>query len=476
MKLWSKSLTGALKMVGIFGLLALITPVFAQEAAPAAEAVAAAAEAAPAAAEEAPAFTDLATFAESPGYALFTANNIWMMLAAALVFIMHLGFASVESGLTRSKNTVNILFKNTLIPCIGILTYAICGFNLMYPGFEEGSKSFIGFAGWGIGAADEMALTSDYAAGYTYWTDFLFQGMFAATAATIVSGAVAERIKLSSFLVFSTIFVAVSYPITGSWKWGYGWLNDLGFYDFAGSTLVHSVGGWGALAGVIVLGPRLGKYKDGRVQPMLGHSMPLATIGVFLLWLGWFGFNGGSVLSADPALVSLTLVTTTLAAAAGGVAAALTSWVMLKKPDLSMTLNGILAGLVGITAGADQMLAMSATIIGLLSGILVVFSVFFFDKLKIDDPVGALSVHLVCGIFGTLAVGLFGAKAGGEQIVAQLIGIASIGAFTFVFALVLFLVIKAVMGLRVSAEEEIEGLDIGEHGNEAYPDFTPAHK
>lgn len=480
MKLWSKPFLGLLKLTGVLAMFAFAAATHAQDAAPAAEeAMAAATEMvadAAAAAEEAPEFTDLATFEASSGYALFTANNIWMMLCAGLVFIMHLGFATVESGLTRSKNTVNILFKNTLIPCIGLLTYAICGFNLMYPGFEEGSKSFLGFAGFGISVTDEMALTSDYAAGYTYWTDFLFQGMFAATAATIVSGAVAERIKLSSFLVFSTLFVAVAYPIAGSWKWGYGWLNDLGFYDFAGSTLVHSVGGWGALAGVLVLGPRLGKYKDGRVHPMLGHSMPLATIGVFLLWLGWFGFNGGSVLSANPALVSLTLVTTSLAAAAGGLAAAFTSWIMLKKPDLSMALNGILAGLVGITAGADQMAAMSSTIIGLISGVLVVFSVFFFDKLKIDDPVGALSVHLVCGIFGTLAVGLFGELAGGAQLMKQLIGVASIGAFTFIFALVLFLVIKAIMGLRVSAEEETEGLDLGEHGSEAYPDFTAAHK
>jgi ammonium transporter, Amt family len=249
--------------------------------------------------------------------AMFTANNIWMMLSAALVFIMHLGFATVESGLTRAKNTTNILFKNSLIVCIGILTYAICGFNLMYPGFEDGSKAWFGFSGLGI-SAPEGGLTSAYNPGYTYWTDFLFQAMFAATAATIVSGAVAERIKLSSFLVFSTIFVAISYPITGSWKWGYGWLNTLGFYDFAGSTLVHSVGGWGALAGAIVLGARTGKFVGGQVRPILGHSMPLATIGVFLLWLGWFGFNGGSVLSADPAAVSLTLVTTCIAAAAGG--------------------------------------------------------------------------------------------------------------------------------------------------------------
>ena len=455
------------KVIAIFGLLALVTSGLAQDAAPAA--------AEPAA--EAPKYESVEKFAESPGYATFMTNNVWMMLSAGLVFIMHLGFACVESGLTRSKNTVNILFKNTLIPCIGLLTYALCGFNLMYPGFEAGvSKDWFGFAGFGVSVSDPVAgLTDAYNAGYTYWTDFLFQAMFAATAATIVSGAVAERIKLSTFLVFSTIFVAVSYPITGSWKWGYGWLNTLGFYDFAGSTLVHSVGGWGALAGVLILGPRLGKYKDGKLHhPMLGHSMPLAVIGVFLLWLGWFGFNGGSVLSANPGPTSLVLVTTCLAAAAGGVGAALTSWIVLKKPDLSMALNGILAGLVGITAGADQMAALSSILIGLIAGVIVVFSVLFFDKFKIDDPVGAISVHLVCGIWGTLAVGLFGNMAGGSQLVKQLTGIGAIGAFTFIFAYVVFFVLKLTMGLRVSAEEEVEGLDIGEHGNEAYPDFTRA--
>lgn len=450
-----------MKTATVFAALAMISTGFAQEAAP-----------------EAPKYADLAAFQESAGYTLFTANNIWMMLATALVFIMHLGFATVESGLTQSKNTVNILFKNTLIPCIGLLTYAICGFNLMYPGADYAGGWF-GFAGFGVSVTDEVgSLTDVYNAGYTYWTDFLFQGMFAATAATIVSGAVAERIKLSSFMVFSVLFVAIAYPITGMWKWGNGWLNNLEtpFYDFAGSTLVHSVGGWGALAGVLLLGPRLGKYVNGKVKPILGHSMPLATIGVFLLWLGWFGFNGGSVLSANPALTSLVLVTTCLAAAAGGFSAAVTSWFVLKKPDLSMALNGILAGLVGITAGADQMAAMSSVVIGLISGVLVVFSVIFFDKLKIDDPVGALSVHLVCGIFGTLAVGLFGNLAGGAQLMSQLKGIVAVGVFTFIFAYVLFFVIKITMGLRVSAEEETEGLDIGEHGNEAYPDFTPAHK
>ena len=448
--------------------LTLEPTAFAQDAAPAA--AEAAATAAPAA--EAP------PAADGPSVELFTTNNLWMMIAAALVFIMHLGFATVESGLTQSKNTVNILFKNTLIPCIGLLTYALCGFNLMYPGFADGDSQFwYKFAGFGI-TTDEAGLTSAYNVGYTYWTDFLFQAMFAATAATIVSGAVAERVKLGSFLIFSTIFVAVCYPIAGSWKWGNGWLNrlDTPFYDFAGSTLVHSVGGWGALAGVMLLGPRLGKYTaDGKVKPILGHSMPLATIGVFLLWLGWFGFNGGSVLSADPGLVSLTLVTTSLAAAAGGVAAAMVSIIFLKKPDLSMALNGILAGLVGITAGADQMTAGSSIIIGLIAGVLVVMSVLFFDKIKIDDPVGAISVHLVCGIWGTLAVGIFGAKAGTAQLMSQVTGVVAYGVFAFAFAFVLFLVLKMTMGLRVSREEESEGLDIGEHGNVAYPQFQSNH-
>ena len=400
---------------------------------------------------------------------LFTVNNLWMMIATALVFIMHLGFATLEAGLTRSKNTVNILFKNSIIPGIGLLTYALVGFNLMYPGADY-AGAFFGFAGFGIGT-DADGLTSAYNIGYTYWTDFLFQGMFAATAATIVSGAVAERIKLPTFLVFSTLFVAISYPITGMWKWGGGFLNEMGFYDFAGSTLVHSVGGWGALTGIIFLGARKGKYLKNRIQPLPGHSMPLATIGVFLLWLGWFGFNGGSVLSADPGLVSLVLVTTSLAAAAGGVGAMLTTWNVYKTPDITMLLNGILAGLVGITAGADLMSPLESIIIGFISGVIVVFSVSLFDKIKLDDPVGALSVHLVCGIFGTLAVGLFGSKAGLGQLWTQFIGVISVGAFTLAFSTILWIVLKKTMGLRVSEAEELEGLDVGEHGMESYPDF-----
>lgn len=400
---------------------------------------------------------------------LFTINNLWMMLATALVFIMHLGFATLEAGLTQSKNTINILFKNSVIPAIGLLTYTIVGFNLMYPG-ESFTGAFFGFAGFGISAtADD--LTSSYNIGYTYWTDFLFQGMFAATAATIVSGAVAERIKLSSFLIFSTLFVGLVYPMVGMWKWGGGFLDTLGFYDFAGSSLVHSVGGWGALTGVIFLGPRLGKYAKGKIHPIPGHSIPLAVIGVFLLWLGWFGFNGGSVLSADPALVSLVFVTTSLAASAGAIGAMSASWGFLKKPDLTMTLNGILAGLVGITAGADIMTPMESIIIGFIAGVIVVFAVITFDKLKLDDPVGALSVHLVCGIFGTLAVGIWGEKAGLEQLWFQTIGVLSIAAFVVPVTLILWFTLKKTIGIRVSEEEEYGGLDVGEHGMEAYPDF-----
>lgn len=399
--------------------------------------------------------------------AVFTANNVWMLVATFLVFIMHLGFASLESGLTRAKNTTNILFKNVSIISIGILTYAIVGFNLMYPGDFNG---YFGFAGFGIAAPEGAAGLIEYAdGGYTYWTDFIFQAMFAATAATIVSGAVAERIKLSSFLVFSTIFVAIVYTIAGSWKWGGGWLDSMGFYDFAGSTIVHSVGGWGALVGAVILGPRLGKYTKSGLKPIPGHSLPLATIGVFLLWFGWYGFNGGSVLSADPELISLVFVTTSLAAAAGIIGAMMLSWIVFKKPDLSMILNGSLAGLVGITAGADVMGPMSAVIIGFIAGLIVVASVIFFDKtLKIDDPVGAISVHLVCGIWGTLAVGIFAADF---SFITQLKGVAAYGVFTVVCALILFLALKYTIGIRVSEEEEYEGLDIGEHGMEAYPDF-----
>ncbi len=406
----------------------------------------------------------------SGAHALYVANNTWMLIAAFLVFIMHLGFATLESGLTRAKNTVNILFKNVMILAIGLLTYSVVGFNLMYPGEAWVFGKWLGFGGFGVSSPEGAAGLIDYAGGaYTYWTDFLFQAMFAATAATIVSGAVAERIKLHSFLVFSVFFVGLVYPFLGSWKWGAGWLDQLGFYDFAGSTLVHSVGGWGALAGAVLLGPRLGKYVKGNIKAIPGHSMPLATIGVFLLWLGWFGFNGGSVLSADPGLVSYVCVTTTLAAAAGVVGAMFASEILQKKPDLSMVLNGSLAGLVGITAGADVVSVLSAVVIGLIAGGLVVASVVFIDsKLKIDDPVGALSVHLVCGIWGTLAVGIFSPD---HSLLTQMAGVASYAAVAFPAAFLIFSVLKATMGIRVPAEEELKGLDIGEHGMESYSGF-----
>ena len=408
-------------------------------------------------------------FADDPISAeMFTVNNTWMLVATFLVFIMHLGFATLEAGLTRPKNTVNILFKNTAIVAIGILTYALDGFNLMYPG-EFFFGKVLGFAGFGL-ATDDAGITSAYNAGYTYWTDFMFQGMFAATAATIVSGAVAERVKLHSFLIFTAIYVAIIYPIVGSWKWGAGWLDDLNFYDFAGSTIVHSVGGWGALAGVLLLGPRIGKYVNGTVKPIMGHNLPMATIGVFLLWLGWFGFNGGSVLSADPGPVSFVFVTTTLAAAAGIMGAMMTSWTVQKKPDLSMVLNGCLAGLVGITAGADSVTVMSSIIIGLIAGTLVVLAVIFFDKIRIDDPVGAISVHLVCGVWGTFAVGIFSTNPE-HTLLAQLIGVASVGVFCFTSAFIIFYVLKVTIGIRVSEDEELQGLDIGEHGMEAYSGF-----
>ncbi|MBU3759392.1 MAG: ammonium transporter [Candidatus Omnitrophica bacterium] len=399
---------------------------------------------------------------------MFAVNNVWMMVAAALVFWMNLGFATVESGLTRSKNTANILFKNTLVPAIGILTYAIMGFNLMYPGTFSIGKIF-GFAGFGL-ATNDAGVTSAYNVGYTYWTDFLFQAMFCATAATIVSGAVAERIKLSSFLIFTAVFTALVYPVIGSWKWGKGWLDGLGFYDFAGSTLVHSVGGWAALAGILLLGPRAGKYVNGKIRPIMGHSMPLATIGVFILWLGWFGFNGGSVLSADPALVSYVLVTTNLAAVAGILTATLTSWAIQKKPDLSMVLNGCLGGLVGITAGCDSVSIMSSVIIGGVAGVLAVLGVLLFDRLRIDDPVGALSVHLVNGVWGTLAVGIFSMNPA-HTFTAQLIGVLACGITAFIGSYIIFFVLKITLGIRVSDQEELRGLDVGEHGMEAYAGF-----
>jgi len=400
----------------------------------------------------------------------FTTSMLWTVIAAALVFIMHLGFATLESGLTQQKNAVNIMFKNVFIISIGLISYAVIGFNTHYPGDFNGWISFGSFIGDLSGPGMDTFDYGGVGLAMTAYGDFIFQAMFAATAATIVSGAVAERVKLGSFMIFATLLVAIAYPVVGSWHWGGGWLGSLegGFYDFAGSSVVHAFGGFAALACVMLLGPRAGKYVDGKIKPILGHSMPLATIGVFLLFLGWFGFNGGSVLSANPAGIGLVFTTTALAAAGGALSSILISWVFLKKPDLSMALNGILAGLVGITAGADSMGPAAAMIVGAIAGVIVVFAIIFFDKIKIDDPVGAISVHGVCGIWGTLAVGIFG----GGVFMTQLIGTLSVSAAAFIFSIIVFGILKVTIGVRVSPEEEAEGLDIGEHGQEAYPDFA----
>jgi len=407
-----------------------------------------------------------ATLAEND----FKIDNLWVMLSGCLVFIMHLGFASLEAGLTRQKNTINILFKNTMIISIGLLTYALIGFNVMYPGFSPDSAGILSLEAipnFVTLEANHADLTPAYG-DYTWYTDFFFQAMFAATCATIVSGSVAGRVKLSSFLIFATLLLLFCYPITGAWHWGGGWLYQLGFYDFAGSTLVHSVGGWAALVMAFLLGPRLGKYNaDGSANAIPGSNMPLVAVGVFLLWFGWFGFNGGSVLSADPAATSLVLVTTSMAAAAGGLAAGLVSWTQ-GKPDVTMALNGILAGLVGVTASADAVTIQSAVIIGAIAGVLVYFSVIIVDK-KIDDPVGAVSVHLVCGIWGTLAVAIFGSKPDVEfTLMDQLTGIVAIGAYTVIFTLIVGSILKATLGIRVSTSEEEVGLDVTEHGMKAY--------
>ena len=402
--------------------------------------------------------------------AIFTTNNLWLLVSTVLVFIMHLGFATLEAGFVQKKNVVNILFKNTMIVAIGILTYAIIGFNMMYPGAEY-AGGFFGFSGFGLKLPEGNPI--EYAGGnYTYWTDFIFQGMFAATCATIVSGAVAERIKLGPFLIFSVVFVAFCYPLTGFWNWGGGWLKTAGFYDFAGSTMVHAAGGFAALAAVMVLGPRSGKYTSQGIKPIPGHSMPLAAIGAFLLWFGWYGFNGGSVLSANPSAVSLVFVTTSLAAAAGATAAFVSSYFLFKSHDLSMVINGILGGLVGITAGADQMNPNEAILIGTLAGAIMPFAVVFFDRRKIDDPVGATSVHLVCGVLGTLAVGVLGDKAGWEQFFSQLKGVVAIGGLSFCASLAIMYTLKITVGIRVDVEEEMKGLDIGEHEMSAYSESS----
>lgn len=422
-------------------------------------------------------------------------DTIWTLVTAMLVFFMNLGFAMVESGLCRAKNCVNILAKNFIVFGISSLAFLILGWGLM---FGDGSGFFGSQGLFFLHGADNSPASGDaYSGVYSaikwatvpLWTKFFFQLVFAGTAATIVSGAVAERIKFMSFVVFSFVMVGLMYPVTGHWIWGGGWLSTYGFWDFAGSTVVHSVGGWAALAGILVLGPRLGKYsKDGRVNPIPGHSMTSATIGVFVLWLGWFGFNPGSTMAADARAIGHIAVTTNTAAAAASLSALITATLLLGKPDLSMILNGCLAGLVAITAPCAWVSVESSLIIGLIAGALVVVAVLFFDRIQVDDPVGALSVHLANGVWGTLAVGLFADSAaapvtgpanglffggGFGQLWAQLVGVVTVGIYTFGVGLIAWALIKGIMGLRVSEEEELEGLDLGEHGNIAYPDFQP---
>ncbi len=423
-------------------------------------------------------------------------DTIWVIITACLVFFMNLGFALVESGFTQSKNTVNILSKNFIVFAVSSLAFWIIGWGLM---FGDGND-FIGFRGLiGLSGADNSPATGDaYQGVYSAisWASvpllakFFFQLVFAGTAATIVSGAVAERIKYIDFIIFSFFLVAFMYPITGHWIWGGGWLAKLGFWDFAGSTVVHSVGGWAALAGAMILGPRLNKYRDNKIYPIPGHNMTSATTGVFVLWLGWFGFNPGSTMAADINAISRIVITTNSAAIAGILSSTVIAWIVLGKPDLSMTINGCLAGLVAITAGCAFVNVWSSLIIGAVAGILVVYAVIFFDKIKIDDPVGALAVHLVNGIFGTLAVGLFAEDSlmpgttgnglffgGGLNLfINQLIGVVSVGAFTFIISYIIWMILKKLIGLRVSVNEEIEGLDIGEHGMEAYPEFEKVAK
>jgi Amt family ammonium transporter len=482
--MWSISRRHRGIVSAVLGLSAAFAaaPAFAQDAAPGGTA------------------SQLQTLMDSSSSLRVAVDTVWVLFTACLVFWMNAGFAMVESGLCRAKNTTNILAKNFIVFAASSISFWVVGWGLM---FGDGN-SFMGLHGllFLSGPDNSPALGADYASmnpfsTQTYegvysainwtpvplWAKFFFQLVFAGTAATIVSGAVAERIKFVSFLVFSFVLVALMYPITGHWIWGGGMLGSGEFRDFAGSTVVHSVGGWAALAGVLVLGPRLGRYgKSGKVTPMPGHSMTSAALGVLILWLGWFGFNPGSTMSAgDGSAIAHILVNTNMAAATGALGAMVTAWILLGKPDLSMILNGCLAGLVAITAPCAFTTVASGALIGLVAGFLVVVSVLAFDRVKVDDPVGALSVHLVNGVWGTLALGIFyddavatsvaGLATGLSrfaQTLVQLKGIIYVGGFTFVGSMVVWYAIKALMGVRVSPEEEAEGLDIGEHGMHAY--------
>ena len=412
-------------------------------------------------------------------------DTFWVFLSAILVFFMNLGFATVEAGFARSKNTVNILSKNFIVFAISSLGFLLLGWGLMFGGDNPviGTEHlFI------LGSADNSFYDSTLTSEVPFWGKVFFQMVFCGTAATIVSGAVAERIKYVSFIIFSFVLTLVIYPIVGHWIWGGGWLSRLGFLDFAGDTVVHSLGGWSALAGAIILGPRIGKYgKDGKPRAIPGHSMSLAVIGAFVLWLGWFGFNPGSTMSFQhPADVTHILFTTNASTIAAILTSTVTSWIVIGKPDLGMTVNGSLAGLVAITGGCAYVSVEASLLIGAIAGVIVVLLVGFFDRIGIDDPVGATSVHLGCGIFGTICTGLFAKEGvttlstqnglfcgGGFKLLGvELLGILAVGAFSFVSSSIVWLVLKKTVGIRVSAAEEVAGLDIGEHGNIAYPDFA----
>jgi Amt family ammonium transporter len=393
-------------------------------------------------------------------------NTIFLLFCSVLVIFMNAGFAMLEAGFCRQKNAVNILAKNLIVFAVATLAYWAVGYALMY---GEGNP-FIGLQGFFFSGDPAPYGNDGYPTAVPEAINFLFQVAFAATAATIVSGAVAERVHFGAFLIFSTLLVAISYSVTGHWIWDGGWLAEMGFRDFAGSTVVHSAGGWAALVGAAMLGPRLGKYQNGRISAIPGHNMGFATLGCLILWIGWMGFNPGSELAAT-ANVPYIAVTTNLSGAAGGVAATATSWIKDGKPDLSMIINGILAGLVGITAGCADVSYISSIIIGLVAGVIVVFAVGFFDSIKIDDPVGATSVHLVCGIWGTLAVGIFSTNPE-HSIVTQLIGVLAVAAFTITFSVIAWGILKFTIGLRVDEEDERRGLDISEHGMEAYSGFV----
>ncbi|MYK18008.1 ammonium transporter [Candidatus Poribacteria bacterium] len=406
--------------------------------------------------------------------AKYMADTLWVLVAAFLVFFMQAGFAMVESGFTRAKNAVNILMKNLMDFSMGSIAYWAIGFAIMF----GAGNAFMGTSGWFVPSDSDVFGSLEWSSVPTH-AAWLFQLVFAATAATIVSGAMAERTQFKSYLIYSVFITGVIYPIVGHWIWGGGWLSNLGMSDFAGSTVVHSTGGWLALTGAIVLGPRMGKYdSEGNPRPIAGHNLPLAALGVFILWLGWFGFNPGSQMGADAADISSIAVTTNLAAAAGAILAMITAWIFLGKPDAGMSLNGALAGLVAITAGCASVSPGSAAIIGALGGIVVVLSVLFFEKLRVDDPVGAISVHGTCGALGTILLGFFDSESGVffgggfELLWAQFVGVVAVLVWCLVTGFILFYGIKAATGLRVTEEEEQAGLDYEEHGASAYPDFN----